>query len=84
MAIHFSTYTAARQDVRPAVGLSGCRPSSWLEAHLAAAERPSSHVFTAPGGGAAGSELSVALWVPATKAAGLQGLRVHDLRHTGD
>jgi hypothetical protein len=33
-------------------------------------------------GAAAGPELSGALWVPATKAAGLQGLRILDLCHT--
>jgi integrase len=33
-------------------------------------------------GAAAGPGLSGALWVPATRAAGLQGLRIHDLRHT--
>jgi integrase len=55
-----------------------------LEAHLAVAQRPGSHIFTAPGGReAAGPGLSGArLWVPASRAAGLQGLRIHDLRHT--
>jgi len=47
-----------------------------LEAHLAAAQRPSGHVFTAPVGAAVGPELSSGSWVPATKAAGLQGLHI--------
>ena len=54
-----------------------------LQAHLAAAQRPSSHGFTAPGGGPLRvPSFRARLWVPATKAAGLQGLRIHDLRHT--
>jgi integrase len=54
-----------------------------LETHLAVAERPGSHVFTAPGGGRCGVPgLRARSWVPATEAAGLQGLRIHDLRHT--
>jgi integrase len=54
-----------------------------LEAHLAAAERPGSHVFTAPGGGPLRVRgFRARFWVPAAKAAGLQGLRIHDLRHT--
>jgi integrase len=45
--------------------------------------RASSHVFTAPGGGRCGSPgFRARSWVPATRAAGLQGLRIHDLRHT--
>jgi integrase len=35
-----------------------------------------------PLGGRCGSWASGALWVPATRAAGLQGLRIHDLGHT--
>jgi hypothetical protein len=39
-----------------------------LEAHLAAAQRPSGHIFYRPWwGAAAGPELSGALWVPATR-----------------
>jgi integrase len=54
-----------------------------LEAHLAAAQRPGSHVFTAPGGGPLRvPSFRARFWVPATKAAGLQGRRIHDLRHT--
>jgi integrase len=54
-----------------------------LKAHLGAAQRPSSHVFTAPGGGPLRvPSFRSRFWVPATKAAGLQGLRIHDLRHT--
>jgi integrase len=53
-----------------------------LQAQLAA-KRPSSHVFTAPGGGPLRvPSFRARFWVPATKAAGLQGLRIHDLRHT--
>jgi integrase len=51
-----------------------------LKAHLAAAQRPSSHVFTAPGGGPLRvPSFRARSWLPATEAA---GLRIHDLRHT--
>jgi integrase len=54
-----------------------------LKAHLAAAQRPSSHVFTAPDGGPLRvPSFRARFWVPATRAAGLQGLRIHHLRHT--
>jgi integrase len=53
-----------------------------LEAHLAAAERPGSHVFTPWWGPLRVPGFRACFWVPATKAAGLQGLRIHDLRHT--
>jgi integrase len=54
-----------------------------LEAHLVGRTDPDSHVFTAPQGG----PLRVIafrsrIWRPATNAAGLEGLRIHDLRHT--
>jgi integrase len=46
-------------------------------------ESPSSHVFTAPGGGPLRvRSFRARFWVPATRAAGLSGLRIHDLRHT--
>jgi integrase len=48
----------------------------------AAAERPGSHVFTAPGAGRCGSRVLGALLGAGTKAADLQGLHIHDLRHT--
>jgi integrase len=54
-----------------------------LQAHLDATERPTSHVFMAPGAGPLRvTSFRARFWVPATKAAGLQGLRIHDLRHT--
>src|SRR6266536_149206 len=54
-----------------------------LEAHLAGSTDPDSYVFTAPQGG----PLRIIafrnrVWRPATKAAELDGLRIHDLRHT--
>lgn len=39
-------------------------------------------VFTAPQGGPARTRNFRRVWLTATKAAGVQGLRVHDLRHT--
>jgi integrase len=54
-----------------------------LQAHFVAQGSPSSHVFTAPGGGPVRvPSFRARFWVPATRAAGLQGLRIHDLRHT--
>ena len=54
-----------------------------LAKHLAPDLQPSDFVFTGPQGG----PLRVAgfryrIWRPATTAAGLEGLRIHDLRHT--
>jgi integrase len=54
-----------------------------LEAHLAGGGSQDDHVFTAPLGG----PLRIIgfrnrIWRPATTAAGLEGLRIHDLRHT--
>jgi integrase len=54
-----------------------------LQAHLASGGEPNDHVFTAPQGGT----LRIVafrnrIWRPATDAAGLAGLRIHDLRHT--
>jgi integrase len=54
-----------------------------LEAHLATARAADDHVFTAPEGG----PLRIVgfrnrIWRPAAEAAGLAGLRIHDLRHT--
>src|SRR4030095_11329024 len=41
------------------------------------------HVFTAPGGGPLRvRSFRARFLVPATRAAGLHGLRIHDLRHT--
>jgi integrase len=54
-----------------------------LAAHLADPADPEAFVFTAPQGGplrATGFRARV--WRPATRAAGLDGLRIHDLRHT--
>ena len=54
-----------------------------LETHLASGGGPDDHVFAAPQGGT----LRIVafrnrIWRPATEAAGLTGLRIHDLRHT--
>jgi integrase len=54
-----------------------------LETHLAGGGAPDDRVFTAPEGGC----LRIVgfrnrIWRPATEAAGLAGLRIHDLRHT--
>ena len=54
-----------------------------LRAHLTAQESPNSQVFTAPiGGPLRVPSFRARFWVPATKAAGLEGLRIHDLCHT--
>jgi integrase len=54
-----------------------------LQTHLRAQENPNSQVFTAPiGGPLRVRSFRARFWVPATKAAGLEGLRIHDLRHT--
>jgi len=54
-----------------------------LEAHLADPGDPSGHVFTAPNGGPLRvTAFRARTWRPATKAAGLEGLGIHDLRHT--
>jgi integrase len=54
-----------------------------LVEHLAPGGQPADFVFTGPQGG----PLRIAnfrnrIWRPATTAAGLDGLRIHDLRHT--
>jgi integrase len=56
---------------------------SVLAEHLAPGGQPADFVFTSPQGG----PLRVAgfryrIWRPATKKAGLEGLRIHDLRHS--
>jgi integrase len=54
-----------------------------LEAHLADPGDPSDHVFTAPNGGPLRvTAFRARAWRPATKAAVLEWLRIHDLRHT--
>jgi len=54
-----------------------------LEAHLADPADPRGHVFTAPNGGPLRvTAFRARAWRPATKAVGLDGLRIHDLRHT--
>jgi integrase len=56
-----------------------------LDRHLAAyvAPDPTAAVFTAPQGGPLRlSTFRSRIWRPATAAAGLNGLRIHDLRHT--
>jgi integrase len=54
-----------------------------LEAHLADPGDPRGHVFTAPNGGPLRvTAFRARAWRPATKAVGLDGLRIHDLRHT--
>ncbi len=49
---------------------------------LVAGKRPDETVFTAPKGGAVRTRNFRRTWLKAIKAAGLDGLRVHDLRHT--
>jgi integrase len=54
-----------------------------LAAHLAAPAQPAAFVFTAPQGGPLRViAFRARIWRPATRAAGLDGLRIHDLRHT--
>jgi integrase len=54
-----------------------------LAAHLADPGEPEAFVFTAPEGGPLRVNLFRArVWRPATRVAGLDGLRIHDLRHT--
>lgn len=51
-------------------------------APLVAGKRPDEVVFTAPMGGLVRTRNFRRGWVKWTKAAGLEGLRIHDLRHT--
>ena len=53
-----------------------------LAAHLADAGDPEAFVFTAPEGGRCGYRLPARVWRPAVRPPGLDGLRIHDLRHT--
>jgi integrase len=54
-----------------------------LAAHLAEPGDPEAFVFTAPEGGPLRvHNFRARVWRPATRAAGLDGLRIHDLRHT--
>jgi integrase len=54
-----------------------------LAVHLAEPGDPQSFVFTAPQGGPLRvTGFRARVWRPATRAAGLDGLRIHDLRHT--
>jgi integrase len=54
-----------------------------LAVHLRAPGRPTDYVFRAPAGGPPRiNRFRHRVWLPATLAAGLPGLRIHDLRHT--
>jgi integrase len=54
-----------------------------LAAHLAGPGDPEAFVFTAPEGGPLRVHgFRARVWRPATRAAGVDGLRIHDLRHT--
>jgi hypothetical protein len=72
---------------RPApVAAPSGSPAPWSEelaAHLATPAPPDAFVFTAPTGGPLPViAFRARTWRPATKNAGLGGLRIHDLRHT--
>jgi integrase len=54
-----------------------------LAEHLAPGGQPADFVFTGPQGGPLRiASFRYRIWRPATKTAGLEGLRIHDLRHT--
>jgi integrase len=54
-----------------------------LAVHLGPAGRPTDYVFRAPAGGPLRiNGFRYRVWRPAVMAAGLPGLRIHDLRHT--
>jgi integrase len=54
-----------------------------LAAQLATPAPPDAFVFTAPKGGPLRViAFRARIWRPATRNAGLDGLRIHDLRHT--
>jgi integrase len=54
-----------------------------LARHLATPAPPDAFVFTAPKGGPLRViAFRARIWRPATNSAGLDGLRIHDLRHT--
>jgi integrase len=73
------------QDASPAAEPSGCRPSSstsWRHI-LPPRSGPAATASPPPvGRGLRVPGCRARFWVPATEAAGLQGLRIHDLRHT--
>jgi Phage integrase family len=54
-----------------------------LAVHLADPGEPEAFVFTAPQGGPLRvTGFRARVWRPATRVAGLEGLRIHDVRHT--
>jgi integrase len=54
-----------------------------LAAHLSGPADPEAFVFTAPQGGPLRvTGFRARVWRPTTRAAGMDGLRIHDLRHT--
>jgi hypothetical protein len=69
----------------PAAEPSGCRPSSSVNWRHILPPRSGPVATSLPplvGGPLRVPSFRARFWVPATKAAGLQGLRIHDLRHT--
>jgi integrase len=67
---------------RRSVGLPGAVVDE-LAAHLAGLGDPEAFVFTAPQGGPLRViAFRARVWRPATRKADLDGLRIHDLRHT--
>jgi integrase len=66
---------------RRIVGLPPSSSVSWRHI-LSPRSGPVATSSPPPVGAAAGPGFRARSWVPATEAAGLQGLRIHDLRHT--